>query len=475
MLNLQPTLDLHQKLAELLPLDEASIRAALQTANEELSESRLTFGRVKPLAAAMTALLLKEDDIDQLKNFAETMHGVVEKVLDEATRTPENLNRYFPDHARLFPFLARTLGSPTWQVVSRYDVAVTPSGDLKLMELNTGCPGGFLIADAMSNAARHGFAQLKGLCKACGEWQANGTIPANALPEALLALEADAGITTETIAVLNDENDLLFELDLLVDALRKQGRQVVRSDAAALHYRNEKLLHGDQVVSLTYNKFRISTPNSTNHCWKHGFEKRYANYLEAQKQRDVVSVNNVGGMLLAEDKSLLAAMHSETMQELLTEAERQLVEMHVLWTAKLQPGQVRYQNETVDLYSILKQNKDGFVIKPCNEGRGFGVVVGKAASEAEWIKACQPDNDIPKIVQEYAESVSFPVISLGQQEASEKRSKTKGRKLHVRPMLLTLGLALLRGEYHGLVSRVSANAVTNVAREGFGQGVLVCE
>ena len=58
-------------------------------------------------------------------------------------------------------------------------------------------------------------------------------------------------------------------------------------------------------------------------------------------------------------------------------------------------------------------------------------------------------------------------------DAMEQLAEKDAGSLCVRPMFLTLGLALIRGVYHGLVSRVSANAVTNVAREGFGQGVFV--
>ena len=40
-------------------------------------------------------------------------------------------------------------------------------------------------------------------------------------------------------------------------------------------------------------------------------------------------------------------------------------------------------------------------------------------------------------------------------------------------MFLTVGLSTICRSYEGVVSRVSANPVTNVAREGFGQAVFV--
>ena len=76
-------------------------------------------------------------------------------------------------------------------------------------------------------------------------------------------------------------------------------------------------------------------------------------------------------------------------------------------------------------------------------------------------EACQVREDMPQVVQEYVEALTFPVICNRQGTVA------------ARPMYLTLGLATIDGRYVGLVSRVSANAVTNVAREGYGQAVFV--
>ncbi|NIP87432.1 MAG: hypothetical protein GTO03_18515 [Planctomycetales bacterium] len=101
------------------------------------------------------------------------------------------------------------------------------------------------------------------------------------------------------------------------------------------------------------------------------------------------------------------------------------------------------------------------MIKPANEGRGFGVVIGKYCSQQEWDAACQLQENVPQVVQEFAETLTFPVVS------------HRGGRVHADPMYLTLGLGILAGRYDGLVSRISTNPVTNVAREGFGQAVFV--
>jgi hypothetical protein len=478
-LNLEATRELHQQIAEITSRDPERARRALEVSNRELSERRLTFGDVKPLEASLTALLLNKGDEAVLARTAESLHAVVERVLEHVVASPVRFEKFLPEHQRVLPYLSKTAGHSAWQVASRYDMAVTEDGSLKLLELNTSCPGGFMISQAMSEATRHGLAELGSpIDGKLARWQRNATIPANVLAEELLALEASANVPRETIAVLNDENDLVFELDLVVDSLRRHNRQVVFTDAACLRFKGDQLIYDDQVISLTYNKFRVSTPQSPNHCWREGFEQRYAAFLAAQQNGNVVSVNNLGGMALAEDKSFLAAFVDPEIRELLSTDERLLVDEHLLWTARLQKGPVILDGGEADLVPYVRANRERFVIKPANEGRGYGVVVGKFAGDKEWATACTLDPKVPKIVQEFTESITLPVVSAAHEPAQGSGvpplygTRPTSEPL-VREMFLTLGLTLIRGRYRGLVSRVSANPVTNVAREGFGQAAYL--
>ena len=219
-------------------------------------------------------------------------------------------------------------------------------------------------------------------------------------------------------------------------------------------------MHEKDIVSATYNKFRIATPNSPNHCWKDGFEERYRSFLQATQDGAVVTVNGICGMSVAEDKGLLGLLFDEEFNELLTPDERRLVDCSVPWTARLEDRMARINGEEVSLLEHLRAHKGNWVIKPANEGRGFGVLIGCDASDEQWQEACQPKSELPCIVQQYTESMVLPIASLEQKEVS------------VNPMYLTLALALVNGKPSGFVSRVSKNLVTNVAQSGFGQAVF---
>jgi hypothetical protein len=100
------------------------------------------------------------------------------------------------------------------------------------------------------------------------------------------------------------------------------------------------------------------------------------------------------------------------------------------------------------------------VIKPCHEGRGFGVHVGCESPQQLWDELCTLDPRTPRVVQRYVEPVKLPVVS------------ENGGEVVVRPMYLTLGLGVVNDQYCGVLSRISPSRVTNVAREGMVQGVV---
>lgn len=455
-----PTVEFHNRLAAALPALEDQCAASLAAANREMCRQKMSLGQDKPLEVALSALLLAQQDVGQIRQLAERVHALVEQVLDFLIARPDKLGQYFPHQRRIFPYLAKTAGVSTWQVLSRYDAAVQADGQLKIMELNTACPGAFMISEAVSLVTEHGFERMNGDLIDLDTMRMGTVVPRH-LRDALLKIEEASGIAQGTIGILTDENELSFELNHLVDAFHACGREAIVADARDLQLRDGRLFHKDHYLSLVYNKFRISTPHSPNHCWRDGFEARYAAFLQAQRTGQVVSVNNLAGMALGENKALLAVLHDPLMQQEFSADQRQLVQDHILWTARLADGTAEFHGEKIDLLATVRRDRQRFVIKPANEGRGYGVVIGKYCSDQQWHAACRLQDDVPQVVQEFVETLTFPVVS------------NRGGRVKADPMYLTLGLGTIAGRYEGLVSRISANPVTNVAREGFGQAVFV--
>ncbi len=466
-INLETTHQLHRQLIASSAQDPHGYQNISRYAMEVLAEQGTKFEGDKAMAFALSALCLDSASVHSLQTLAESLHEIVETALDWIIASPARFERHFPEHQRLAPWLRKTRGLASWQGFSRYDAVVLPDGGLRIMELNTGCPAGFMHAEDFSNLTQAALQALTVKGRNLGA-ELNlkrgdfGTIPGDALIDELLAIEAQAGVSRGQIGLVNDENNLQNELELIAHAFRRRGREAAIMNAKDISHENGQAVWRGKPVSLMYNKIRISTANSPKHHWKPGFETRYAGFLEAIRHDSAVAVNNLAGLTVSEDKGLLEILRLPEFGSQLSPEQRQFVNDYVLWTARLEDREIDWHGQTVDLLPFVRSHREKFVIKPANEGRGFGVVVGKYAGEEEWQSACEQSRDLPCVVQEYAESARLPVV----------RMQTGEQNLQVRDHHLTVGLAMIRGQSRGVLSRISTNPVTNVGQEGVVQAVF---
>jgi hypothetical protein len=427
--------------------DPAAARAAALRAGEALSRHGVRHSGDRTARVVLGAVVVDAGAEARFAALALRLHDLVERAVDWALADPQRLARYFPDHRRMAPWLRRTPGLATWQGYSRYDAILGAGGELRFIELNTGCPGSF------HNAPRYHETLGAALREILGPHAlppAPVGIPAGVLPDLLLATEARAGSARDLVAVLNDENGLRFELPLMVEALRARGREAVLADAAELTFAEGRLRLGGRPVSATFNKFRLSTPASPHHCWKPGFEQRYAGFLAGLEAGAMASLNNLTALSVAEDKGLLALLHQPEFQQGLSADDRAFVEAHVAWTARLR-GDGRPDSPTpVD----VERERADLVVKPANEGRGYRVLVGATATPDQWRIATKPDPAVPAVVQRFLAPLRLPVLAL------------RDTALVAADYFTTLSLAVVAGRYAGCHFRASPGQAVNEALEG---------
>ncbi|WP_153556719.1 hypothetical protein [Roseimaritima sediminicola] len=462
-LDLQPTIRLHDWLCDRAAQDCPEVSEVCREIRQTVHRRSIWFERQRELPLALSAVVLTEADIGHLRSLSERLHGLIELALDWTLDDPQRLSRFFPDHRRIAPYFRRTPGLDFWQGYSRYDAVITADGTVRFIEANTCCPAGFLHAPDASEILLQSFSQLE-MPWAAGRWRI-GTLERDILVDRLLSLERRGAPNRKgVIALLNDENSLTNEVEMLRTALERRGRDVVVAGADELERCGRSVCWRDRPISLSWNKIRVSTPDSPNHCWKTGFEQRYAAFLSGLRDQAFVSVNNLVAATLAEDKGLLALFYHPEFRQQLDAHQKAFIDRHVLWTARLENGAVDYQGRTIDLLPFVRQHRERFVIKPANEGRGFGVLVGKFCDQQQWQQACQPNATLPCVVQQYAPPLTLPVLT---------EVDSPVRKLCVRSMQLTLAMGMIEGTYRGLFSRVASGPVTNVGKAGMLQAVFI--
>jgi len=475
MLDLDATRLFHRAIAQRWCEDREAIHDSLADAHARIDRLGARFEQTTPLPTSLSALILSESDEAKLREIAETLHRLVETAMTWLFDAQDRLSRYFSDHERLFPYLKRAANGGDWQGYSRYDAVFTPEGQVKIIELNTGCPAGFMhsqvVTETILEAARYIDGPIHhAMTGGCGDVDAirSGAIDRDRLIDRMIELAACEEMPREGIvALVNDENGLLNELLQIQTSLAARGVAACVISADALEYREGRLFAQGYPVRLMYNKLRISTPHSPNHCWSPGFETRYHDFLAAAVDRAVPMLNGLPALTIAEDKGLLTVLSAPDFQAELSEADRSFIDTHIAATARLTSEPTWWCGEKIIPTEMVTAHRERFVLKPACEGRGFGVIIGRYATEEQWQRALRPNPDMPRVVQEHHPALELPVVPPVNRKNGDEHAT------EIVSMYGSVGLAVIGGKYAGLLSRVSPLPVNNVGRSGIVQAVWV--
>ena len=137
--SIEPTRDLHQRLLQADRDSAQSVAEVFRQVNDDIARQGVAFERSQAMTVAPSALVLSPESEALLQHVAETLFVIVEKAVDTLVADPDVLTRFFPEHQRMVPYLHKTRGLDSWQGYSRYDVVVTPGGQVRVIELNTCC------------------------------------------------------------------------------------------------------------------------------------------------------------------------------------------------------------------------------------------------------------------------------------------------------------------------------------------------
>ena len=212
----------------------------------------------------------------------------------------------------------------------------------------------------------------------------------------------------------------------------------------------------EKKIDLCYNKFdctleEFEIPFSR-------YSKNIRPYLEAIKNKHVISVNSFQSMYLPENKAFLYYLKTPEFLDQIDEENRQMIENIIPKTFLLE----EYSNEEeINLFS----NKDQLVLKKKYDTRGRNVLIGKFCSSNEWNKALRrilEKNSKEYIIQEYCPAISF--------FPCKNHAKIW---CHPSKLYTTLSYFLFSGNPLGPFVRTSSLPVTNIGISGILQPAMI--
>jgi hypothetical protein len=174
----------------------------------------------------------------------------------------------------------------------------------------------------------------------------------------------------------------------------------------------------------------------------------------AARERRAVIVNPFRAHVAA-NKKILALLQDERFEHLVRRAEVETIRHTLPWTRILRRGRTTYGDWRFELLSFVCDNRERLVLKPASDYGGRGVVLGIETDQDSWEAAIEEHADRSDfIVQEYVPipEEMFPIIDDGHVQMRLKR-------FNINPYCIG-------GRYVGMMTRISDQAVINVAAGG---------
>jgi len=328
--------------------------------------------------------------------------------------------------------------------VSRLD-AFLHDYDVKFLEFNTDSPAGMAWTDVLYEALR----RKVDLARVTDVFDTGYTpvLPevVDTLLDAYRAFRAGRPELPENprLAVVDVAGTpTVAEFRLICRFAGRAGLETVVATLDDLHYDGSQLMAGGSPAQLVYRRALVEDVTEDGP-------------LAAAARDARAVVVNPFRVHVASNKKILALLQDERFAHLLTRAEAETIRQTVPWSRILRPGRTTYGDWRFDLLSFVRDNRERLVLKPASDYGGRGVMLGMETGQDAWDAAVEEHAEQRDfIVQEYVPipEEMFPTVEDG-------RVQMRLKRFNINPYCVG-------GRYVGMMTRISDQAVINVAAGG---------
>lgn len=263
-------------------------------------------------------------------------------------------------------------GFPAGRAISRVDgfLGEAHDGDsgYRTVEINVDSPGGGAFMDACARLLRKTPAWREFCGKFPGKYLPTDT---RVLPLLLDCWKCWGGKDKPRVAIVDWITvGTAQEFELLSERFRRAGVDTVVADPRELEYRDGRLRCYDGIpIDLVYRRVLVEDLMS------HGEEARAL--LQAYRRRSVCVVNSFACKPLTV-KSLLAWIHREEIEDLLSAADLGFLRRVIPWTAQV------HDDPTLER---LRRERETLVLKPADGWGAQGIFLGWQCTAGQWDEA----------------------------------------------------------------------------------------
>ena len=406
---------------------------------------RLTFGdRVH--CPFLRPLFLTDEDERRVREFAETLAVLGERVVEAAMAAPALLDELGlrPEERRLIdidPGYARASTS------SRVDTFLLP-GSLQAAEYNAESPAGFGYTERLAGV----FEQLPVMARFKSAFEVEAYPLTPRMLDALMASYRDWGGTAQPplIAIVDWRNVPTWsEFEILQERFTSLGVPTIVCTPEDLEFDGRELRGLGRRIDLLYRRVLINDITS------HPAE---CDALVRACEAKAVCMANSFRCKIPHKKAFFSVLTDPRHAALFSRREHDVIARHVPWTRVVGDTRTSKGAETFDLVPWIRRHRDSLVMKPNDEYGGAGVTLGWETSESGWDAALE-------------EALAAPAGAWIVQEKITVRREVfpwfqGGGDAVMKDMLVDMAPYLFLGKLAGFLTRLSATGLANVTSGG---------
>lgn len=396
--SVQPVIEYYHSLIE---RDLAAAESQLDEFVHQQRERKLLFGD-RPLTYSLRPAFLTEHTNNHIQDTVYLLRQAILKIAGAHFNSRDAL-----DELGLTPEEIELVAIPTnvirLSATARLDAFLTQDS-FKFVELNAESPAGVGYIHKLAQIYR----EIPIFKEFAQKYPVRFVSPLEHLIDGLLRTyheEFDGSVEKPTFCIV-DFLDIptIHEFHIIRDYLNRMGFKCEISDPRELECIDGWIYAKGKKIDILYRRLLMNEfMDIRSECvaYENGYRAQKTCYLNSFRTK------------LVHKKSIFSFLTDPKYTNILNTLELQTIRQHIPWTRKIRDTKTMFRGKMVNLLDHIYHNRTAFVIKPNDEYGGKGVVLGFAATDAEWGEAIKYGLDNGYVVQEVVEISKEPFLLKG--------------------------------------------------------------
>lgn len=359
------------------------------------------------------------------RSFIKTFVGIANNVIEEYLHNP-SFRELFPFSSEMEEYILLDPGYDSNFPVARFDILFDGEGNIKFCELNTDGTSAMNEVRVMQEI----LAKSKAVKKLCR--QEDISLYGFELFRSWINILLDKyrqfapGYRMRpTVAIVDFATDgVKSEFQQFKRFMEEWGLKALIVDPRELEYDGERLFYEDMEIDLIYR--RATTARIFEHLEEVG------DLLAAYKNRDVCVCGGFRSQIL-HNKAIFQVLYDYENLDFLSAGERSFLERYILPTGPV-------KEEIIEGEKIIN-DKDDYILKPCDSFAGKGIKLGRKCRPDEWRSSLEEACEESYLYQEFCRPGTIDLFTAAEE------------KIGFEPYHFTLGFYLYDEELKGLYNR----------------------